>query len=58
MNQLVLGPLLGLEGESRYTVCFVTAPAILDAHVVVDGKTVPAMLVDTVYSGKFWRAAV
>jgi hypothetical protein len=56
-HQITLGPLLGIEGESIYTVCFVCPSLISKATVKVQGKTVQAKLISTIYSGNFWRAS-
>jgi hypothetical protein len=57
--KLLLGPLLGLESDNLYTVCFVM-PTDCDAADVYfsNGKTVKALAVKTLHYGTFWRAEV
>lgn len=55
---LILGPLLGLEGESTYSICFVTTKNIQKANVMLDGKTFKAKVVSEIPSGLFWRATL
>lgn len=54
-SMLQLGPLLGLEGESTYSICFLSKHDTQEAAVRVNGKTFTAKMVATLYSGKFWR---
>ena len=55
-HQLKLGPLLGIEGETSYTVCFLTTDTAKQAKVQAGGKTFEAKPVASLYSGIFWRA--
>lgn len=55
-RQLKLGPLLGIEGETRYTVCFLTDHRATQACVLANGTTFNATVVGKPYSGLFWRA--
>ncbi len=57
-EQLTLGPLLGLEGESSYTVCFVTPSHTNSARVLVNGQVHSAHKIANLYSGAFWRANI
>lgn len=55
---LLLGPLLGLESDTLYTVCFLTAKDVAAAAVVWDGDTLAARLVAEIPAGRFWRAEI
>jgi len=57
--KLLLGPLLGLESDNLYTVCFV-APSSFDSADVhfSNGKTVKATSIKKLHYGTFWRAEV
>ncbi len=55
MTKFLVGPLLGLESENLYTVCFLTPDSVGHAHVTIDGETLPASEVGKTYSGKCWR---
>ena len=57
-EELTLGPLLGLEGESIYTVCFVTPNTVDTAKVLVNGQGHDAQAIASLYSGRFWRAHI
>lgn len=59
LTRLKVGPLLGLESEDRYTVCFVTDASVETTTVTIDGAgEYCADVVDTVPAGKFWRAEI
>lgn len=55
-NSLLLGPLLGLESNALYTVCFLTDKSVSRADVRIANQQVTAQIVDELYSGLFWRA--
>ena len=56
MSKLLLGPLLGLESDAAYTVCFLTESSVASATVELDGVSHAAALASTLPSGKkFWR---
>jgi PhoD related phosphatase len=55
---LVLGPLLGLESDSLYTISFVTRADVKKAAVQCNGSTVAAIRIDDIPSGAFWRAEI
>lgn len=65
-NNIILGPLLGLEGECNgstyYSVCFlseidVSAPLLIYKIAGINNKTT-FTLIDTLACGKFWRAEI
>lgn len=55
--QIMVGPLLGLEGDKKYTVCFLADPGIAGPETVVDGRAVSMERIAATASGVFWRAA-
>lgn len=58
MSSLLLGPLLGLESDAGYTVCFLTENSVVAASVTFNGSTQPATVKSELKSGKFWRAEI
>ncbi|GGC01875.1 metallophosphatase [Marinobacterium zhoushanense] len=59
--QLILGPLLGLESDTLYTVCLVTSSNVEQVVLRLrpdSGRTetVTAMMVEDNEAGRFWRA--
>lgn len=58
-KKLVLGPILGLESETRYSVTFVTDKSASQASVKC-GNTSPveAVLIGEIYSGFVWKAVL
>jgi phosphodiesterase/alkaline phosphatase D-like protein len=56
MGKLVCGPLLGLEGEALYTICFLTGKSSQKAEVCIDNETLQAQAIASTSSGTFWRA--
>lgn len=56
MGKLVCGPLLGLEGEDLYTICFVTGKNSQAAEVSVGKQTLAAQAIASIPAGTFWRA--
>lgn len=55
-RDLIVGPLLGLEGENAYTFCFLTSDSAKSAEVMVGGVTVAAENLVDIPGGRFWRA--
>ncbi|ARU26072.1 alkaline phosphatase D family protein [Cellvibrio sp. PSBB006] len=55
-NKLVLGPILGLESDSLYTVTFVTNSSVEKAWVKFGDDKVPASSLGGIRSGSVWRA--
>lgn len=58
MTKLKVGPLLGLDSQDLYTVCFLTDKSASSAGVVMDGAEHPAVEIDDTPDGRFWRAEV
>ena len=56
MPKLITGPFLGLEGETRYSICFVTAHNAKTATIQVSEHTLLAQTIATLPNGLFWRA--
>jgi hypothetical protein len=54
--KLLIGPLLGLESDTLYTVCFSTSRAATRAAVTFNGNSVNALKVGDTYSTSVWRA--
>jgi len=57
-SRILLGPLLGLEGDSRYTICLLSSKDTEAPQAVVDGTAFPAALVEETPRGVLWRAEV
>lgn len=58
-KKLVLGPILGLESDTLYTVTIVSDKSALQACVEYADKTIAhAVLIGEIYSGKVWRAVL
>ncbi|MEX0731224.1 MAG: alkaline phosphatase D family protein [Aquisalimonadaceae bacterium] len=55
-GKLLVGPILGLEGESAYTFCFLTPKDVDSAEVLLDQGAIPAQAIETLPDGIFWRA--
>lgn len=55
-HKLVLGPILGLESDTLYTVTFVTDSSVLNVSVKYSDTEVAASLLGNIYSGSVWRA--
>ena len=56
-KKMLLGPLLGLESDTAYTVCFLADKSATAASVTLDGGlTHTAVKVGSTHSGSFWRA--
>lgn len=55
-SPLLVGPLLGIEGKSNYTLCFSTPANIADVVLLVEGQSFAAVNIASVASGIFWRA--
>ncbi len=58
MSRLLLGPLLGLESESVYTICFLTETSVASAAVTLNGAPHPATEIAALRTGKYWRAEI
>lgn len=56
--KLKLGPLLGIEAENDYTVCFTTDKSIASAAVTVEGQEVLCSKVAELPDGFFWRGKI
>lgn len=59
MSKLLAGPLLGLERDNLYTLCFVTERAAENPIILLQAgeKTVGAKAIGETHSGTFWRAS-
>ncbi len=57
-QKLMLGPLLGVESDATYTVCFLTHKSVTNAAVSINNQLINAVLVEQVTAGKFWRIEV
>ena len=57
-SSLVLGPLLGIESDSLYTVSFVSQTNVQKTAVQCNGKKVQATRVADIPNGTFWRAEI
>ncbi|HKP97570.1 MAG TPA: alkaline phosphatase D family protein [Fibrobacteria bacterium] len=55
-SKLLLGPLLGCESDTTYTICFLTPGGTPIPDVLVDGRSIKASLIQGTPSGSFWRA--
>jgi len=55
-SKLQVGPLLGLESEQLYTVCFSTDKNVTEAKVNLNGRSVRALKVGETNGCLFWRA--
>ncbi|MGU5715944.1 alkaline phosphatase D family protein [Aeromonas taiwanensis] len=55
MTRLVMGPLLGLEAETAYSVCFMTEPGCQSAGVRINGELLAASKQADTPKGGFWR---
>lgn len=55
MTRLVMGPLLGLESETAYSVCFMTEPGCKSAGVRINGELLAASKQADTPKGGFWR---
>ncbi|MAR91735.1 MAG: metallophosphatase [Pseudomonadales bacterium] len=55
-QKILVGPLLGIESDTGYTVCFTTEPGVSDAEVNFNGHSVTAQAVGTTARSTFWRA--
>lgn len=54
--KLLLGPLLGLESDTHYTVCFSTARSANRAAVTFNGRSIDAHKTGETPSSNIWRA--
>lgn len=55
-TRLLVGPLLGLESDTLYTVCFRTDRSVRQAQVRFNGQAVAAQAVGETWGGTVWRA--
>lgn len=56
MATLVMGPLLGLESETQYSLCFLAEASCKEASVRINGKSLAASKQADTPKGGFWRA--
>jgi phosphodiesterase/alkaline phosphatase D-like protein len=56
LEKLLAGPLLGIESNTLYTICFLTDQAATHSNVYINNKEIPAIKIQDTYSGSFWRA--
>lgn len=56
MTTLVMGPLLGLESETQYSICFLAVAGFKGASVKINGKQLSASKQADTPRGVFWRA--
>ena len=56
MTTLVMGPLLGLESDTQYSICFLAGVDCKAADVRVNGKLLAASKQADTPKGGFWRA--
>ncbi|GAB1054630.1 alkaline phosphatase D family protein [Shewanella algae] len=58
-KKLILGPVLGLESDTLYTVTFISDKNASQASVTyADGQETEAVLIGEIYSGHVWRAVL
>lgn len=55
---LMVGPLLGVESDKNYTVCFLTDKTVHSANIIMDGVSIQAEQVQITPKGYFWRVEV
>ncbi|MBA56421.1 MAG: metallophosphatase [Pseudomonadales bacterium] len=55
-SKILVGPLLGLESEQLYTICFSTDKSVNQAQVSLNGHSVNAIKAGETNSSLFWRA--
>ncbi|TDX23830.1 PhoD-like phosphatase [Modicisalibacter xianhensis] len=58
MENLIIGPILGLESDKTYTICFLVSKCVSKAQVIIDEKILLAKNISRLPSGNFWRAQV
>lgn len=56
MKKLKVGPILGLESDNLYTVCFSTPDDVSKASVLIDGISTSCTNIGTTPSSRVWRA--
>lgn len=56
--KLLAGPLLGIESDTLYTVCFLSDKSISSASVTFNGDRVEAQRMAETPKGFFWRAEI
>jgi hypothetical protein len=55
-GKLLVGPLLGIESNTLYTICYLTDRAATRSNVYINNAEIPAIKIQDTYSGSFWRA--
>jgi hypothetical protein len=55
-KELKVGPLLGLESDNLYTVCFLAKKGLENLRVVCGDAITPAEMIEETPSGRFFRA--
>lgn len=57
-REIILGPILGLESDTDYTVVFITRISIHNALIKYNGKTIEARQIGQVRSSIVWKAVL
>ncbi|ELI6431562.1 alkaline phosphatase family protein [Aeromonas salmonicida] len=57
MTSLLMGPLLGLEAETQYSICFLAGPGCKGASIRINGALLPASKQADTPRGGLWRAS-
>ena len=57
-TKILSGPVLGLESDSDYTVCFLTDKSVLQATLATNGKQIKITQAGRTANGIFWRAKI
>ncbi len=57
MTSLLMGPLLGLEAETQYSICFLAGPGCKGASIRINGTLLPASKQADTPRGGLWRAS-
>lgn len=57
MNKLKLGPVLGVESDTRYTLCFSSEPDVVEAELEFDGHIVTCQSIGDTPSSRVWRVS-
>ena len=58
MQKLLLGPLLGIESDILYTICFLSKKDVTETKVIFNGDIKVAKKVDETPTGFFWRCEI
>jgi len=56
MAKISLGPLLGIEGDNRYTICFLSDNSIQKPTLQIEGRQVSFSAIAETPKGKYWRS--